>query len=55
MFKEMLTKQNLAMAGAATVAVMLTLNMTAGKSKLIQGAIALAAAGLALQLAKKVA
>lgn len=49
-----LTKDNAMAAGAAALAVMVALNITAGKSKLIQGAAAFGAALAATVLIKKV-
>jgi len=53
--ESLLSKSNLASAGLATLGVMFALNLTAGKSKLVQGTAAFAAALGALQIAKKVA
>lgn len=49
------TKENLMKAGIATLAAMLAMNLTAGRSKLIQGAAAVVAVAVALPLAAKVA
>lgn len=47
------TKSNLMKAGVVTLGVMLALNLTAGKSKLVQGGAAVLAAAFALPLAAK--
>lgn len=54
MFDGIFGKQNLAAAGAATLGVMLALNLTAKQSKLVQGGIAFGAACVALKLASKI-
>jgi len=48
------TKENLIKAGIATGAAMVAMNLTAGRSKLIQGAAAVLAVAFALPLAAKV-
>lgn len=48
------TKSNLMKAGVVTLGVMLALNLTAGRSKLIQGGAAVVAAAFALPFASKI-
>ena len=52
--ESLFTKSNMAAAGLSTLAVMFALQLTAGKSKLVSGAVAFGAALGALQLAKKI-
>lgn len=54
MLDGLFTKESLAKGGAATLAVMLALNLTAGKHKMIQGGVAFGAAIVALKLASKI-
>lgn len=49
----MFTKDNAIKGGAAAIATMLALNVTAGQSKLVQGGAAVVAAMLALGIAAK--
>jgi hypothetical protein len=48
------TKSNLIKAGAATVAAMLAMKLTANQSKLIQGGAAVLAVAVALPLSAKI-
>lgn len=52
---EIVSKQNLIAAGGVTLAIFVVLNMTAGKGKVVQGALAVGAAAVALHLVKKYA
>jgi tRNA A37 threonylcarbamoyladenosine biosynthesis protein TsaE len=47
-------KSNMIKAGGVTIAVMLAQNLTAGKSKLVQGIASVAAAMVALPLTAKI-
>lgn len=49
------TKANLMKAGIATIAAMLAMNLTAGRSKLVQGGAAVLAVAFALPLSAKIA
>lgn len=48
------TKSNLMKAGIATLAAMLAMNFTAGRSKLVQGGAAVLAVAFALPFASKI-
>ncbi len=52
--ESVLNKSNLLKAGIGAVAALLAMNLTAGKSKLIQGAAVVGALALAAPLAAKV-
>ena len=49
----LVTKENLMKAGVATVAALLAMNVTAGKSKLVQGGAMFAAVLVSIPLAAK--